>query len=160
MQSQTMDELSPPLEITICARNRVLQLLSTGAFDAVISINDPRNRPNRWEAHHREKFKKRVRSQMREDAPTLFLWFWDSDETVHDGPCQAHIDHIRGFVSALPRGARLLIHCRFGVSRSTAAGIIALCQVGLSFNDAWKEIRRVRPIAIPNEYMIKLAALQ
>lgn len=116
---------------------------------------------------HREKFKNRMHKRMHENAPhpslvrpILFLWFWDGDETDRDGPRQSHIDSIRSFVAALPHGARLLIHCRLGISRSTATGVIALCQCGFSFSDAWTEIHRVRPIASPNDHMIKLAALQ
>lgn len=163
-----MDELSarpPPLTITICARAQAGALLATGAFDAAISINDPRNRPSKWDVHHREKFKKRMHGRMQENAaplapvrPILFLWFWDGDESDCNGPRQEHVDSIRSFAAALPRGARLLIHCRFGISRSTAAGVIALCQCGLSFSDAWREIHRVQPAARPNECMLKLAA--
>jgi predicted protein tyrosine phosphatase len=152
-----MDELVLPLTITICARDQVGLMLASGEFDAVISINDPRNRPSKWDAHHREKFKRRMRERMSEDAPILFLWFWDGDGADHDGPRASHIESIRSFVDSLPAGTRLLIHCRFGISRSTAAGVIALCRRGLSFSDAWKVIQRVRPTATPNEHMLKLA---
>lgn len=49
------------------------------------------------------------------------------------------------------------INCHAGMCRSTAAGVIAWCLQGLNSKDALQRIVQVRPIAWPNNRMLKFA---
>jgi predicted protein tyrosine phosphatase len=51
----------------------------------------------------------------------------------------------------------VLFHCAAGRSRSTAAAFIFLIVAGWSYEDAYREIVRVRGVVQPNLWMIKLA---
>lgn len=156
----------PPLRLTICAKREACELMRSSEYDALISINDPSERPNfTWHhkkrEHHRRKFQAALDTGLPEDElprPSLFLWFWDTLVEERDAPDIGHIRVIRAFAASLPFGSRLLIHCRMGISRSTAAAIIALKQCGMSGIAATIEVLRLRPIAIPNTLMLELAS--
>lgn len=64
-----------------------------------------------------------------------------------------HAAMILAFGRALPDGARLLIHCEQGVSRSGAAALALLAQE-LSIDDAVATMRRLRPQAHPNGLLL------
>lgn len=51
----------------------------------------------------------------------------------------------------------VLFHCAAGISRSTAAALIFLIAAGWSYQDACKEIYKVRGYTSPNLLMIKYA---
>jgi predicted protein tyrosine phosphatase len=48
------------------------------------------------------------------------------------------------------------VHCEVGISRSTATAQIILEELGLSEQEAIAEVLRVRPQAIPNQYLLQL----
>lgn len=50
----------------------------------------------------------------------------------------------------------VLVHCEVGISRSTATAQIILEELGLSEQEAIAEVLRVRPQAIPNQYLLQL----
>jgi predicted protein tyrosine phosphatase len=87
---------------------------------------------------------------------------------IHDinEPLLGHIladeQHVAGlveFVRAWPHDeAPLLIHCMAGISRSTAAALIALVtKAGGREGEAAEQVRRAAPHAYPNRRMIALA---
>ncbi|MGH7005290.1 MAG: tyrosine phosphatase family protein [Alphaproteobacteria bacterium] len=73
-------------------------------------------------------------------------------------PGNGHIAAILKFGTALKaHGApRLLIHCHAGISRSTAAAIIVLAQLGAEAAAAVDRVVALRPIAWPNLRMIEI----
>ena len=73
-------------------------------------------------------------------------------------PNEDHVRAILRFGCRLEPGARVLIHCMAGISRSTAAAWILGVQAAPGREaDVLAHIRRLRPQAMPNRLMIALA---
>ncbi len=73
-------------------------------------------------------------------------------------PQDHHIRSLVGFIDSWPAEAPLLVHCMAGVSRSTAAALIALVRRSpLSEEEAASHLRSAAPHAHPNRRMIALA---
>lgn len=74
-------------------------------------------------------------------------------------PSVKHVDHLLGFLGAWNPGEDLLIHCRAGIGRSTAAAFIAACFLNpyVPEREIAVALRRASPLARPNETLIKLA---
>ncbi len=74
-------------------------------------------------------------------------------------PSARHIDDLLAFLAAWERTAPILVHCRAGIGRSTATAYIAACLLN-PFTDEHViavVLRRVSPLARPNETLIRLA---
>lgn len=65
---------------------------------------------------------------------------------------EAIFEHTKGLTSH----DRLLVHCFAGQSRSTAVAIGILIQHGLTAQEAFDEVARVRPMLIPNQLITSL----
>lgn len=77
----------------------------------------------------------------------------------HVMPSAKHLDTLLAFLAAWDRTAPLLIHCRAGIGRSTATAFIAAC-LHNPYTDEQEiavALRRVSPLARPNETLIQLA---
>jgi len=136
-----------PLDLTICGIGELNELFETRKFDAIISILDPSGNSG-WFVKHNEKRAERLR---RHCDTTLCMDFCDDDFVPY-----AAVVEIITFVRQLPPGARLLVHCAAGISRSTAAALIALREHGVDYEGALAEVLRVRDIAQPNAMMLLL----
>ena len=70
-----------------------------------------------------------------------------------------HVENLLDFGKAWTREKPLLIHCWAGVSRSTAAALITLCNLnpGLEPAIAAERLRKASPTATPNRRLISLA---
>jgi predicted protein tyrosine phosphatase len=86
----------------------------------------------------------------------------------HDVHCAAEdlvapgTDHVRAlldFLGGWTRGESLLIHCRAGISRSTATAYIAACFANPTTTEYHiaTALRRAAPLARPNERLVQLA---
>lgn len=72
--------------------------------------------------------------------------------------CQhRHIHELLSWASNIQPGDNVLIHCRAGVSRSTAASIAVLVSRGATPRDAINYVQQIRPILDPNELILKRA---
>lgn len=73
-------------------------------------------------------------------------------------PAEAHVRAILAFGGRLPSGARVLIHCMAGISRSTAAAWILGVQAAPGRErEVLAHIRCLRPQAMPNRLMVAIA---
>ena len=74
-------------------------------------------------------------------------------------PCANHIEGILTFARTWTREAPFLVHCWAGVSRSTAAAYILLCDIRGPGHEATiaRELREFAPHAQPNRLMIRHA---
>lgn len=74
-------------------------------------------------------------------------------------PSAAHIGDLLEFLEAWDPQEPLLIHCRAGISRSTAAAFIAACLANPAADEYGIAIalRRTAPLARPNQALIALA---
>jgi predicted protein tyrosine phosphatase len=74
-------------------------------------------------------------------------------------PAAEHVESLLEFAGASQPGESLLIHCRAGISRSTAAAFIVACFLNPNVPeiDLATALRRVAPHARPNEVLVALA---
>ncbi|MBL8021683.1 MAG: dual specificity protein phosphatase family protein [Leptospirales bacterium] len=93
----------------------------------------------------------------------LRLEFMDVEETSAETsaanlPQTEHVQSVIDFFSNITEPApRILIHCQAGVSRSTAAGLILLFLFEGDKDAAARRLQAIRPQALPNRLMIRLA---
>ena len=118
-------------------------------FDAVLTIEDPRTRPN-----------DRLRFNKRPAPDHLVLRFEDLDE----GPGHLTLPTLADAEAILAFGRRhsanrLLIHCHAGLSRSTAAGLAILADRLGPGNEAkaLTQLLAIRPQAVPNLWLTAAA---
>lgn len=74
-------------------------------------------------------------------------------------PSADHVHRLLRFVGELGPGENLLIHCRAGISRSTAAAFIAACWLypDVPEYDLAVALRRAAPFARPNQLLVAVA---
>lgn len=68
-----------------------------------------------------------------------------------------HIHELLTWALNIQPGDNVLIHCRAGVSRSTAASIAVLVSRGATPRDAIDYVQKIRPVLDPNELILKRA---
>jgi predicted protein tyrosine phosphatase len=74
-------------------------------------------------------------------------------------PGAQHIDKLLTFLKGWNPQDRILIHCRAGIGRSTAAAFVAAClhNPGVDEMEIALHLRQVSPFARPNEALIRIA---
>ena len=74
-------------------------------------------------------------------------------------PATEHIESLVAFVRGCAPVDRLLIHCRAGIGRSTATAFIAACvqHPAVPEHEIAIALRRVAPLARPNETLVQIA---
>jgi predicted protein tyrosine phosphatase len=103
------------------------------------------------------------REQVKAVAPRaklLFSFFEDTDDPAHpDAPRLRDVKRILDFTSDLPARSKVLVHCRAGVSRSTATAYAILCQhtaPGMEMENLL-HIQTLRDLVMPNRLIIQHA---
>jgi predicted protein tyrosine phosphatase len=71
-------------------------------------------------------------------------------------PQATHIANILEFIKTFSDNDNILVHCHAGVSRSTAISILIFIQHGISIEDAYEKVFRVRNCMWPNSRIIQL----
>lgn len=91
----------------------------------------------------------------------LKLAFHDvhSSEGGQVPPSRPFVEKFVTFLDRWDRQGRLLVHCRAGIGRSTAGGFVAACFANphISERRIAEDLRRVAPLARPNETLIRVA---
>ena len=74
-------------------------------------------------------------------------------------PANTHIEELLSFISRWNATGPLVIHCLAGISRSSAAAFIALCQLNAQTDERViaNALRDASPTATPNARMVALA---
>ena len=85
------------------------------------------------------------------------LQFYDVSEPCagYTHPTPFHLGRIFHFAKKFVPEDKVLIHCKAGISRSTAAAI-GICMLhGMSYDEAYNHIEQIRPILAPNKLLIE-----
>lgn len=135
------------VKIIVCPLSRVQQIVGEYRPELVVSLLDPDFEFPELGSSYRYRH--------------LCLHFHDAHDCA-DGqvaPTAVHMNQLLEFVSNWTRSAPIVIHCRAGIGRSSAAGFIAACvhNPGLSELDIARALRRVSAMARPNELLVQLA---
>lgn len=144
-----------PFQLAICALAELPQAMLRFTPTHVISVTDPGDSPPEFPI----------------DVTVLRLAFWDAHAltdkvtrmlaTRERDNYPPNIDHARAildFGANLPEGARVLVHCWAGVSRSTAAAFVLAAQrKSGDEKSAFDLIKILRPGAMPNRLIVKFA---
>lgn len=140
-----------PFSLAICGVSELPKVIAQFAPTHIVSITDPNDEPLDFPA----------------SMTVLRLAFWDVHAldgmvakmlSAHDYPSAVHAQAILDFGRQVPKGARLLIHCGAGISRSTAAAFILAAQA--KSGDEWSAfqlIKVLRPQAQPNLLLVRYA---
>lgn len=74
-------------------------------------------------------------------------------------PSAQHLAELAGFLDGWEAAECLLVHCRAGISRSTATAFIAACHRNPAASELRiaTELRKAAPFARPNEALVRLA---
>ena len=135
------------MTILVCPLSRVSEMVALHSPGRVISLLDPEwpfpDLGPRYAGLH------------------LRLGFHDVHVAADDevAPAAEHVAELIHFLSAWTRRDPLLIHCRAGISRSTAAAFVAACLANphAREHEIAVALRRAAPVARPNETLVRLA---
>ncbi len=140
------------IDLIIASRALAGKILnnSNRVVDYLVSIGDPSRDPPSGFYYVRKERK-------------LRLEFWDIqyDTKQPNIPSVADIQAIVEFTRSVIKPVVeqqpiVLVHCEAGISRSAATAQIILEELGLTEQEAIAEVMRVRPQAIPNQYLLQL----
>lgn len=135
------------MSILVSPLSQVMELVGQRRPDHVISLLDPDMPfPELGPAY---------------DGRHLRLEFHDVNEPLPGmiPPGDDHVGHLLRFLGDSADGQSLLVHCRAGISRSTATAFIVACYRNPDIDELAiaRELRRVAPLARPNETLIAIA---
>lgn len=133
------------VQVKCCSLKYAPKLLATGKFTACISIGHPNG------TEHVEGPCPRLRLNLNVADVTPFRGTMRPLFTAEQ--CMELID----FARALPADANVLIHCKQGRSRSTAAMLILLVALKIAESVAIKLLLAETPKANPNGWMLRVA---
>jgi len=135
------------MNIIVCPLARVQQMVAVHAPERVVSLLDPdftfpELGPSYAELHLR-----------------LHLHDVHEASIGQVAPSSVHVTQLLDFLARWRRSLPLLIHCRAGIGRSTATAFIAAClhNPNVSERTIADRLRRVSPLARPNQVLISLA---
>lgn len=133
--------------ILVCSLSKVEEMVARHSPRRVISLLDPHYTFPELGSAYADRH--------------LQLRFHDVDAAAagEHAPSAEHIGRLLEFLGDCRPDEDLLIHCRAGISRSTAAAFIAACFLypDIPEQDLAAALRRASPIARPNRLMIALA---
>ncbi len=140
----------PKLNITIAGLDELEDLKET-PFTRVISICEANLKAERG-----------IETQLRRFYPGASFIFADFDDVEFEregAPDRNHVYRILLFSPNFTQADRHLLHCRAGLSRSTALAISILCQHAPVGDERLvvDQVRAMRPVMMPNFLIIKLA---
>ena len=145
-----MNKMNKFPNITIAGLDEVEMLAGT-PFTKIISIND---------AHLEEEggYERRINAYFPK-AKSIFSYFDDVDYQTEDGPQENGITLLLDFSQRFTVADKILIHCRAGISRSTAMAYAVVCQHTKPGQEtkALAYICKIRPQLFPNRLIIKMA---
>lgn len=135
------------MKILVCPLSRVTQMVAVHRPERVVSLLDPDFEFPELGPTYRDRH--------------LRLRFHDAHDCAGGqvAPVATDIAQLLQFLSAWTQSAPILLHCRAGIGRSTAASYIAAClhRPELPELEIARALRSASPLARPNELLIQLA---
>lgn len=135
------------MKIIVCPLSKVEEMVAAHTPERVVSLLDPDFDFPKLGSAYRDRHLRLHLHDVHESAPGLVA------------PTSKHVDQLLDFLGRWQRCLPLLIHCRAGISRSSAAAFIAACVHSPNVDERTiaLEMRRASPLARPNRVLIELA---
>jgi predicted protein tyrosine phosphatase len=135
------------MTILVCPLSKVGSVIAARAPERIVSLLDP-DSPSPYVGVEY------ANRHLRLSFHDVEIATWDEDI-----PTPQDIGELLAFVEAWARTAPLLIHCRAGVGRSTAAAFVTACALNPQADEKLiaLALRRVAPFARPNEMLVRRA---
>lgn len=135
------------MKIIVCPLSKVEQMVAAHTPERVVSLLDPDFDFPELGSAYRDRHLRLHVHDVHACAP----------ERV--APAPKHVDQLLDFLGRWQRSSPLLIHCRAGIGRSTAAAFIAACVHNPNVDERKiaLELRRASSLARPNRVLLELA---
>jgi predicted protein tyrosine phosphatase len=135
------------MTILVCPLSQVAAVVAARAPERIVSLLDPGSEFPEAGATYAGKHLRLRLHDAHVAAPGQVL------------PGVEHVRELLAFVGQWDRSAPILVHCRAGIGRSTAAAFIAAClhNPHASERDIALQLRGASPLARPNENLVRLA---
>ena len=146
-------DLDLDLDLQVCSEAEAICVCQAQPrFDLIVSIDAC---TNMYEQAERAKILALL--EQHADRVVSFNFMDTCDELNMDGPRASDAREAKILGQSLKPGARVLVHCVAGVSRSPAFAMLMLEARGLSREQSLAVVKRIRPISRPNKLLLKLA---
>jgi predicted protein tyrosine phosphatase len=135
------------MKILVCPLSKVMSMVATHTPERIVSLLDPSfTFPETGSVYSGRHLRLHIHDI---HSPT-------EGQVV---PTAKHVDELLAFLTLWRRTAPILIHCRAGIGRSTAAAFIAACLHNPQAEERKiaNALRDASPLARPNETLIELA---
>jgi predicted protein tyrosine phosphatase len=135
------------MKVVVCPLSQVKQMIVAHVPERVVSLLDPGfDFPDLGSAY-RDRHLRLTLHDVHECGPGQVA------------PSPKHADELLDFLGKWQHSSPLLIHCRAGIGRSTAAAFIAACLHNPNVDERTiaLALRSVSPLARPNQVLIELA---
>lgn len=138
---------TPDAAIHVCSLAALNDVVATTAASHIITVINPWSIPETPPSVEERNHLKLAVNDIISDQPGLVA------------PRPEHIDQLLSFVRRWNRSGPLVIHCLAGISRSSAAAFITLCEInsGVSEFTIARSVRAASRTATPNSRMVQLA---
>ncbi len=138
---------NPFLDLTIASVDEI-QKMGAIPFTQIISVSDVEFRDDGRHEH--------LVGEFFPNARVLYSYFNDIAIPTAEGPTEREIARILTFSAHFMRWDKILVHCRAGVSRSTALAFAIACQHSHPGEErkAFAYIRKLRPQLLPNRLIV------
>lgn len=135
------------MTILVCPLSKVESVIAARAPERIVSLLDPDSPSPYVGVEYASR-------HLRLSFHDVEIATWDEDI-----PTPQDVLELLAFVAGWGRTAPLLIHCRAGVGRSTAAAFVTACALNPKADERLIAValRRVAPFARPNEMLIRRA---
>ncbi len=135
------------MNIVVCPLSQATALVEQHRPGRVITLLDPDTPPPDLGPTYKGRHLKLLFHDVHEAAQGVIV------------ASRSHLASLVAFVEEWNPASPLLIHCRAGIGRSTAAAFVAACHRNPDVPEIEiaKELRRVSPLARPNETVVRVA---
>lgn len=141
------------ISLAVCGVNEVPHFAQAN-LTGMVSIGDPDTRPELCAPQPPPDFTPFSNTRIHR------FEFQDICHMAETSPNEMHVKRLIEVVDTLlaaKEEVRVLFHCQAGIARSTAAAFILCVRGGMTYQQAYDHVLRVRGVLNPNMLMIKLA---
>lgn len=133
--------------ILVCPLSRVEEMVALERPERVVSLLDPEWAFPELGSAYVDRHLRLAFHDVHDPEPGMVV------------PSVEHVRELLRFVAAWDRARPILIHCRAGIGRSTAAAYVVACNAspGADELEIAAALRRAAPLARPNQRLVDLA---